>query len=311
MIALILLQLAAAMIGHAYGLVYGERWAVIGLPFHIFATFAWVFASQGDRAARFKAETALVCEHLLKQAELSDPDAYHRDVVAVAYGEMDEADFERKWGGHVPPSPRQKIDPKVALFKELMAADIAKELERPVEKETWTCKVTLGLHDDGPCQCIALEYGPAPRFRVGQFVRFLDAIWRVTDRTPCIGPDVKWWAYYVEQGDALTVRDVRHPDEKQLTLALPHVGEVWEKRECAKHQDPLPGFSRRVRVCQEHPVDWFLHLDRAVECECGCLMPVNFGKGNEAQSFDPTKAKKVPHTGITYVMGTPRKSEKS
>lgn len=368
-VALILLQIAALMIGLAYHQVYGPPWAALCIPLHAIAAYAWVLAAGADKAAaaaRFQAETAIVCEYLLNQAELSDPDAYHRDVVAVAYGEMDEEEFDRKWAGQVPRSPRQsppriastslvedsakryaelavslakattdaeraavrkemevvsstvqnellaaqldaQTEKSTALFKELFA-DVLAELTRPDPnaKPTWTCKVTLGLHEDGPCQCIELASGPSvvsgpsALYRADQYVRYKERIWYVDRAVLCHGPqDMKWWAYYISRE-----QEQLHPDEKDLTLALPNAGEVWEKQLCPKHPDPLPGCIRSLRVTDQ---EWYLCLDRADDVVCGCLRPVNYGIGFPPESFDPSKMPRVPGTGITYIIGTPRK----
>lgn len=71
----------------------------------------------------------------------------------------------------------------------------------------------------------------------------------------------------------------------ELEPAIPRRGEWWQKRECPNiHGKPCPQVSWRY-----DPIQWSYSAD--VTCEghgaeicaalCGCLEPVNFGKGNE------------------------------
>lgn len=322
-IALVLLQIAAAAVGLACWVAYGDPWAAVCVPLGILSAIVWRYAARADDAARWRAFQEGV-EKILTAP--SEQDAFRRDVVAVAYGEMEEEEFDRKWAGRVPASPRppRQKDRRIELFKEIMtdpqyaseakdvrdkiAAEIMKELGRPDARPSWTCKITLGLHDDGPCQCIELASGPSvvsgpsALYRADQYVRYKERIWYVDRAVLCHGPqDMKWWAYYISRE-----QEQLHPDEKDLTLALPRQGEWWEySKSCNTHHhawdDP------RCRPFQVTAVDSHLCMDDYVQC--GCLRPVNYGVGFPPQSFDLTKAPQVPGTGITYIMGTPKKEQ--
>lgn len=58
-----------------------------------------------------------------------------------------------------------------------------------------------------------------------------------------------------------------------LSVAYPACGEWWSKVDCAKH----PPVTEPRIVTKED--GWFFYPERKEELLCGCLAPVNFGKG--------------------------------
>lgn len=255
LVALLLLQVAAGIIGEAVGVEYGSSaglWTqcVIGT----LAAAAWIGVCLGEyrqrRAIRHHPE------HELNQS------AYHRDVVAVAYGEMDEEEFDRKWAGRVPPSPRQTPrrtrqmssyvrdyiwpvtlvpDHKIELFKEIMTDP----QYAPDKKESHR----------------------APLYRLGGYVRWHGELWKVVNIVGCYGPnETFWWGYYVER-DGHSI----HPFESELIEALPRAGEWWESAPCEKHPESYP--ARQITVDMDST-----YLE-SVWVRCGCLVPINFGRG--------------------------------
>lgn len=302
-IAFLCSQVAATCIGVALYNEGGRFTAEHGYayPLHFIAFGAWAWALWRDIEEERAAESDTIgilkecLEEIRAETPSSPQDAFHRDVCAVAYGELDELEFDRRWAGRVPASPRppRRKDRQIELFKEIMtdpkyaadpsdnsfrdklAAEIQKELERPSTR-TWACTVTLGIHEDGPCTCVEVHEHADPAFRKGQYVRFLpgefvrdpEKLWRVIEVVPCHGPKgAFWWGYYVDDADGHTL----HPWESELVLALPRAGEWWESAPCDRHPESYPARKMAVDITANHL--------ETVWVRCGCLVPVNFGRG--------------------------------
>lgn len=81
---------------------------------------------------------------------------------------------------------------------------------------------------------------------------------------------VEWGSF---GGDGWKVTGGRWFTTSQLRPALPRKGEWWEKKPCNTHQHVNPG---------EYKWKWTPPADAGFdEVECGCLIPVNFGRGPE------------------------------
>ena len=265
LISIFLVQTAATLLGMLMAHQWPDHWWGRGayLPLQVAATVLWVLAFKLDdrrERARARRNRERVEAENRRAAELADPGVYRRDVVAVALGNMLEDDFDRKWTGHVPPSPRPPRDRRLDVFKEVMTDP---------KYETWKCRGTFGLHEDGPCQC------PAPKFKKGSFVRWAGDIWFIEKiRGTYKGDDgATKYSYCIMRDDRPSNTD---GSEDWLTLALPTRGEWWEFVDCQTHhhawdKDRMRPFvvTQEVEACVSVP-DYV---------DCGCMRPVNFGKG--------------------------------
>ena len=217
---------------------------------------------------------------------------YHQDCVAWADGEVSLTELLEKWSGRVPDGPRaserRKEDAEIALFKEVLGKEIKAELEREGGKPHWTCKVYLGIHEDGPCKCQepapldwsaflkpGMEFRPS-KFMPGQWVRnkmdgSLIQVEAFIERTS-YGERL----YSVACGCGVP----RMLFERALEPALPREGEWWGWTDCPQHlRVPEGGSTGPQRVPPIGDASRKPELERAA-ATCNCLRPVNFGKGD-------------------------------
>ena len=119
-----------------------------------------------------------------------------------------------------------------------------------------------------------------PKFKEGQWVRNylgeLRQIYRLWEPENQLIKAVSLLGPFTKEEDALETINA-----KDLKLALPRKGEWWQLNVCAKHRV----FGDAPEKAHNDGSQGWAHPNRADDMrlwtECGCMVPVNFGRGEE------------------------------
>src|SRR5262245_2596558 len=108
-----------------------------------------------------------------------------------------------------------------------------------------------------------------PNFKPGQWVRHKPS----GELRKLLGEGYGFWNtnHPIYANDQLLTREIEP--------ALPRYGEAWMRNFC-----PIHGHASDDVRKFKAPCDWRPDCDRASEIPCGCLVPVNFGRGEEVTS---------------------------
>lgn len=177
---------------------------------------------------------------------------FRYDLIQYETGQISLGQFLDRWAGRVPPKRKaaEKASPEAHMADAIL----------------------------GGIANTRLSLSAAPRFRPGQWARIVtdggrEGLAKVLHETYFSGIV---WHYGLETAKGRTILP-----ETALVAAFPLKGEWWSKAECPKvHKLPNGVW------WAEGPTKWQYSDADPVVCEaveCGCLIPVNWGKGWPAQ----------------------------